>query len=414
MDRVGASLRASGVEVLQLDAERAQSPGDLTLPISEALGCGDDRLTATSLAEGVRLRVLIDNCDVLHDKGWFLSVQDEWRGLLGEQAARGRVAFLLCGRPLFRRVAEGRGSPLLGIGQFVPSRPLSVGDAQEGLDVDAALADIVLRKTGGHPRLTGRLVAAIEGDLARLEARYVEFTCSERRYMISLVDDHGDEARAVLVDLLEASRGTVVARSAIMARRFGGATLVGQDTLDDLAASGLIKEIDGGYSLGAEMLRTDRDLWPFLAAPEFHVTKEPSPELSLAAADVFRAENELRELVGEALRQADETWWPSRFPAAVVREVETRRRSEAESPAPMDEATHPISYLTLGELVDAVLEDANWEQVFRVRLGTTRDEFAQTTAMLGAVRNKVAHNREVTQRDLDVLRMALDRLSRYV
>ena len=98
------------------------------------------------------------------------------------------------------------------------------------------------------------------------------------------------------------------------------------------------------------------------------------------------------------------------FPPALVREVEQRRKSEAESPAPAVQAAHPIAYLTLGELVDSILEEANWEQVFRVRLGMSRDAFTQIAAALTAVRNKVAHNRPISISDLDVLHLALNRL----
>lgn len=407
---VDAALAASGVTVVKLDAEAARSPSDLMTPIADLLGCSQDQLTAERMPDDGRLRVLVDNCDALHEKSWFPSVQDEWRGLLSEPRARGRVAMLLCGRPLFRRVAEGRGSPLIGIGTFVPSRPLTFLDIQSLLGVNVVVADKVRPKTGGHPQLTRRLVEAIKGSVAGLEAKYVEFALSQRRFLLQLIDDHGSAGRAVVADLLDSPRDTLVAESSILARHFGGSAVLGKDTLDDLAASGLIQRDGESCRLGAEMLRTDRDLRPHLAAPPFAVVDQPTAEHGEAAQHLFRVENRLRRIVGGALALVEETWWPSRFPASVVREVEQRRKGEADSAAPMANEVHPIAYLTFGELVDVILANANWEQVFRVRLSMSRDGFSQAASAIGAVRNKVAHNRPVTEADLAILRLTAERL----
>jgi hypothetical protein len=409
LEDVNTALTASGVTVIALDAETAQAPSDLMASIAVALQCPQDRLTAANLSDELRLRVLVDNCDALHEKNWFPAVQDEWRGLLGEPEARGRVAFLLCGRPLFRRVAEGRGSPLVGIGTFVPSRPLNAAEI-ESLGVDENVAVTVRLKTGGHPQLTRRLVDAIHGDVAELEVKYVEFALSQRRFLLKLIDDHGSATRAVLADLLDASRSATVAESAIIARHFGGSGVLGQDTIDDLMASGLVARVGGSCRLGAEILRTDRDIRQYLGAAPFTIFDEPSVEHAEAAGDLFRAENRLRRIVGSALAEVEDTWWPSRFPTNIVREVEQRRKSEADSTAPASADVHPIAYLTFGELVDSVLEESNWEQIFRVRLGLSRDAFTQAASVITTVRNKVAHNRPVSEPDLTVLRLASKRL----
>jgi hypothetical protein len=409
IEDVSTALAASGVTVIALDAEAAQAPSDLMAPIAVALQCPQDQLTAANIPGELRIRVLVDNCDALHEQSWFPAVQDEWRGLLGGAEARGRVAFLLCGRPLFRRVAEGRGSPLIGIGTFVASRPLNISEIA-ALGIDEDVAEKVRLKTGGHPHLTRRLLDAIHGDVAELEGKYVDFALSQRRFLLQLIDDHGSATRAVLADLLDASRSSTVAESAIIARHFGGSGVLGQDTIDDLVASGLVARTGRSCRLGAEILRTDRSIRPFLAAPPFAVTEEPSDEHAEAAKSLFRAENSLRRVVGSALAEIEDTWWPSRFPASVVREVEQRRKAEADSPAPARADVHPIAYLTFGELVDSILDESNWEQVFRVKLGLTRDAFTNTTAAITTVRNKVAHNRPVSEPDLTVLRMASTRL----
>jgi hypothetical protein len=227
---------------------------------------------------------------------------------------------------------------------------------------------------------------------------------------LQLIDDHGSGTRAVLADLLDAPRSAIVAQSAIIARHFGGSSVLGRDTIDDLVASGLVERVGESCKLGAEILRTDRDIRRYLAAPHFSVVDEPSTEHAEAAQCLFRSENRLRRLVGTALADFEEMSWPSRFPASVVREVEQRRESEGDSLAPPSAEVHPIAYLTFGELVDSILQEANWEQVFRLRLGMSRDAFTHAALAIMAVRNKVAHNRPVNARDLTVLRLALERL----
>jgi hypothetical protein len=187
--------------------------------------------------------------------------------------------------------------------------------------------------------------------------------------------------------------------------------VLGQDTIDDLAASGLIDNSGDSCRLAAEILGTDRDLRKHLAAPPLSIVTEPTAEHAEAADILFRVENRLRELVGRALSQVEETWWPSRFPAALVNEVGQRRQGEANSHAPASVEMHPLAYLTLGELFDSISEETNWEQVFKIRLGMRREAFAQATAAITAVRNKVAHNRPVDGDDITALQMATERLN---
>ena len=82
IENLSAALTLSGVTVLNLDAALAQSASDLLSPVARLLQCKDDQLTTTTMPDTMRLRVLVDNCDSLHEKSWFPAVQDEWRGLL--------------------------------------------------------------------------------------------------------------------------------------------------------------------------------------------------------------------------------------------------------------------------------------------------------------------------------------------
>jgi hypothetical protein len=165
--------------------------------------------------------------------------------------------------------------------------------------------------------------------------------------------------------------------------------------------------------LGASILLTDRDLQKHLASSVFSLVEVPSIEHAEAARILFRGENRLRRKVGEWFGEVEETWWPSRFPPPLVREIEQRRRAEAESPAPSATDVHPLAYFSFGELVDTIAEERNWDEVFRLRIGLTRDAFTTAIAAIVAVRNKVAHNRPVDATDVTALRLSLQRLDLY-
>ena len=199
------------------------------------------------------IRVIIDCCEQLHSQSWFAALRDQWRGLLSLEAARGQVGLLLLGRPLFRSATAGRGSPLLTIGCVVSARPMTASETAVAYSVNDELAAIAVRKTGGNPLLTKRLLDRLGGRLDEIGSDIASFASDERRHIMQLIDDHGIAARGVIADVLDAKQP--IARSALIRRHFGQATVEGAECLDDLAGSGLLEEVDDCWKLKAEFVK---------------------------------------------------------------------------------------------------------------------------------------------------------------
>jgi hypothetical protein len=401
------SFTETGVRTLRLEAGDAVTPADLNDPIASVLGCPADSLAADNLSSDVRLRIIVDACEQLHDRPWLPYIQEQWRALLSDPGVVGRIGILLLGRPLFRGLAVGKGSPLMGIGVMEPARPLDLEDCAE-FGIEEKVASAVLRKTGGHPHLTRTLISAIDGRVENLSSEFRPFLDESRRYVMRLIEDHGVAARAVLLDLLETSAG--ISEAALIAAHFGDSRLLGEECLDDLKASGLAAETDRLYFLKAELVRAMQEIRAFLGVRSFEVPLYPSQEHGDAGKLMFYAENLLRRRVGESLSEIDQAWWPSRIPDSLVAEAELRRRAEIESAAAPTYDAHPIGYLTLGELIDVISSQPNWDQVFRVRFGMTRRAFEDAMSDVTVIRNKAAHNRPVTSADCVTLQVALSRL----
>lgn len=152
------------------------------------------------------------------------------------------------------------------------------------------------------------------------------------------------------------------------------------------------------------------DVRSFLGAPAVDLPVDGGVSHGEAAKTLFAAENCLRSRVATWLAEVDQTWWPSRVPESLVGEAELRRRVEMDSPAAPPQEQHPILYLTLRELVDVILMRSNWDEVFRVQFGISREAFERAVADVTVVRNKVAHSRVVRESDLEVLTSGLARL----
>ena len=402
------ALRDSGITVIEIEAADVSTPGDLNEPLMAALGAELSFLNNENFPDVAPIRVLIDSCEQLHAQSWFPVVQDQWRGVLSLEAARGRLGLLLLGRPLFRSATTGRGSPLLNIGCVLTARPMTSAEASLGFGVDHGLAAIAVRKTGGNPYLTGRLLEHLQDGADDLGPKIKNFASEMRRHVMRLIDDHGIAARGIVADLLDAKQP--VASSALIRHHFGESTIEGAECLEDLAGSGLLEVEDGYWRLKAEFVKVVPDLRAIVGAPAIELPERPTPSFHRAAEAVFVAENRLRTQFASWLAEADQAWWPSRIPSGLDADAELRRRAELDSRVAPTTDQHPLLYVTFGELVSAISAAHNWEQVFHVRLRLTRTAFDEAIKDFIAVRNKVAHSREVSEEDVVLLESAIERL----
>jgi hypothetical protein len=402
-------LRSMQLSVSVVDAANSESATDFNAALAAALKCADSALTLECLPDEERVRLIIDNCESLHDKHWFTVVQEQWRGLLTSEGARGRLGVILFGRPLFQDVAGGKGSPLLNVGPVLRARPLSELEIAHDFGVDASTARAIRRKTGGHPVLTDELVRAIEGDLERLRLVARQFAKEQERYLIRLAEDHTVAGMAVLADVLDSREP--VAESALVSAHFGSSFGRGQDCLADLAGSGLIeRQADGRCTVGAEVMREASAAKHFLRAPVATIPTGSPGKHAEAATLLYEIENRLRERVASFLGEVDRAWWPNRVGEKIAASAESRRQDEMDTRVAPVEELHPVMYLHLMEVIDIIVSDVNWNQVFRVRLPISREAFREEARVVGAVRLKIAHNRPITDDDLVLLRLAARRM----
>ena len=243
--------------VARLDARDLETPREANRTIASCLGCDVNSLTAENLAQDSVVRFIVDDCHAFFDKRWFPYVQEQWRALLSSPASRGRVAMLLLGRPLFRNVAGGDGSPLLNIGPLLRTRPLTAHEVCDELGVSTELANAACRKTGGHPALTTALVDAVDRDLGRMGAVIDGFVSAQEHCLIKLAEDHSVAARS------PRRRHSCETRSCPKTTRFEplrGRALSGQEAVKDLVASGLVRQEGETIILSAELSRDVRSV----------------------------------------------------------------------------------------------------------------------------------------------------------
>jgi hypothetical protein len=147
----------------------------------------------------------------------------------------------------------------------------------------------------------------------------------------------------------------------------------------------------------------------YIRTPKTAIPTDLPEHHAAAAVSLYLAENRLRALVVDSLMRLDQFWWTARVPEELVVKAESRHRDE-EAATASAEQLHPIMYLSLGEVLEILQYGENWDEVFRLSTGRSRDALGADRDMLIAVRNKVAHNRPVTKSDLDALLLSARRL----
>jgi len=125
-------------------------------------------------------------------------------------------------------------------------------------------------------------------------------------------------------------------------------------------------------------------------------------------------EHVLRGLISERLSAITASWWKERIPAD-VRDESNLRKEQDESPWPwMEGKQYPAHYyMSFADYSKVISRRDNWREVFRSGFGDpewVRVVFKE----LERIRNDVAHNRDLSERQLTVLRLYCSDISRAV
>ena len=127
-----------------------------------------------------------------------------------------------------------------------------------------------------------------------------------------------------------------------------------------------------------------------------------------------RVEESLRESISDRLSAVSGNWWKERIPPDVHDEAQ-ERKAQDESPWPWMEGKHYPAhyYMNFSEYSKVITKRDNWREAFAL---VFRDEEWVRVVLkdLEKIRNDIAHNRDLSERQLTVLKLYSDDLARVL
>jgi len=129
---------------------------------------------------------------------------------------------------------------------------------------------------------------------------------------------------------------------------------------------------------------------------------------------LYSIETALRELIIESLKAVDGSrWYKRRLPGDVLEKY--RKGIEFERSAKWSQLVphHPIYYIDFPDLKKIMECEDNWKDAFKP-IFSRKDILSSTLAELEFIRNKIAHNRKATSKDVEIVRGAHAKLSESV
>jgi Swt1-like HEPN len=399
----------------QLDASSVRSLAEMNAWLCAALGLPSNEMPSpTDLPELDRPALfVIRRLDRLHAQPWLDAWQDTWRALFGATETRGTLTLLLMGRPLLRAALGGRGSPLLNVSASSRVAPLEPEQLEESGYASGVVARAVCRRTGGHPQATLELIDRVGDDVGRVGETISDYIRDRYRFLCGLIDDHGEAGRQTLADLARVG-GEKAAEVVLQRRRASDGGLRGTESLDDLVSSGLLARDHSGCAyIRATMLDAPsvKEYLTSNLSARTPALRQPDDH-ALAARLIYEFENVLRGRVDELMSTVGDTWWTSRIQdQQAVADAELRRNAERDSVVAPEQELGLLAYLDFRQLAGIIQQKENWNEFFALGLHLKRDslsaaDFTAAIDDIALVRNKVAHSRPVTTRDVERLRRA--------
>lgn len=133
---------------------------------------------------------------------------------------------------------------------------------------------------------------------------------------------------------------------------------------------------------------------------------------------LYGIETALRELIIDSLRAADgPLWYKHRLPGGdensplekYGRAIDVERNARWTQSVPH----HPIYYVDFPHLKMIIERKDNWEDIFE-QIFSRKDILSTTLSELEFIRNKIAHNRKATCKDLGIMKGAYTKLSEAI
>jgi|ETNmetMinimDraft_11_1059920.scaffolds.fasta_scaffold83854_1 hypothetical protein len=123
---------------------------------------------------------------------------------------------------------------------------------------------------------------------------------------------------------------------------------------------------------------------------------------------LFSIETVLRELTIEEFEAIDgPKWYKKRLPGGERSPLEKYRKGiETEKKTKWIQSVphHPIYYIDFSHLKIVIERKDNWDNVFRHVFGPQKDTVCSGLSDLEFIRNKIAHNRKATSKEIDIVK----------
>ena len=130
----------------------------------------------------------------------------------------------------------------------------------------------------------------------------------------------------------------------------------------------------------------------------------------LAYKCLYIIENTLRELIIETLQaHAGPTWYKSRLPPDVFAKYKEARKAERSIPWRQLTPHHPLYYVDFPDLKKTIDQENNWRDCF-ARYFRRKDIFVATLSELEPIRNRIAHCRNPSAYDIQLVELAYQKL----
>ena len=121
---------------------------------------------------------------------------------------------------------------------------------------------------------------------------------------------------------------------------------------------------------------------------------------------LFRIENGLRSFIEQTLgAEFGPKWWKQQIPGDIREQCEDHQKEEREKRWLDYQTVHPICYSYLDDLKKTIVRGDNWDKVFAQYFGQVKIIVESKLTELEPLRNKIAHNRPVTE--MEVQKLAL-------
>lgn len=128
---------------------------------------------------------------------------------------------------------------------------------------------------------------------------------------------------------------------------------------------------------------------------------------------LYVIETALRELIVESLSSIDVKWYKRRLPQPALEKYREGIKFERNINWIQLVPHHPIYYVDFTHLKEIIIRRDNWRDVFHAIFGR-KEVINATLSEIEPIRNKIAHNRKATQRDLEIVKGSFKKLSEFV